>query len=70
MYRPTLLDYMKVSLEYPSTPIPKNTKKKKIVMVSRFNNSRGCNPCYDPQSILQHSIWDVQVELYYCSCQV
>ena len=66
MYRPTLLDYMQVSLEYPALRFPKIQKK----MVSRFNNSRGCNPCYDPRSILQHSIWDVQVELYYCSCQV
>ena len=68
MYRSTLLDYMKFSLEYPALQFPKIEKK--IVMMSRFNNSRGCNLCYDPRSILQHSIWDVQVELYYCSCQV
>ena len=46
MYRPTLLDYMKVSLEHPALQFAKIQKK--IVMMSRFNNSRGCNPCYDP----------------------
>ena len=49
MYRSTLLDYMKVSLEYPALQFPKIEKK--IVMMSRFNNSRGCNLCYDPRSI-------------------
>ena len=47
MYRSTLLDYMKFSLEYPALQFPKIEKK--IVMMSRFNNSRGCNLCYDPR---------------------